>query len=350
MTTQTVEDKNELRCDFGPNARVRYYHGMILTDNHFHAEQSYHRQRFERLNQYAHGSGILCGLTLSPWCCGVKISAGAALDCRGRLIEACESIDIDLSHICDEERKKCLPGQDLGKKSLCLAIRYNEQKAGLEAAYVPGADCDNKTCDYSRIQEGFCVVLLEEDDCQPVPCCECSTDACDQNPDHLRGALDNVKERLEQLCMPKECCDCPSEDKDLVVLGRIEVDCDACTVSVEGYEQYRTYVWTSERSRVLHDALCELRCIIEQMLGSQQSLISDLGERPTNDDVRAGFLPLDGLQNYLTKTEASQLAQTDEIVGILTAHLLERYEAIEKEYGQQANLAMVKRILVENNT
>src|SRR5215475_11750335 len=108
MTTKTMTDcTTEGLCHYDSLTRTRFFHGMLLTDDHLRAEQAYHREAIKRINRHLWGSGIVCGLEVertSGLC--IKVHPGLALDCPGNVVEVCKCITIDLSEVC----KKVYPG------------------------------------------------------------------------------------------------------------------------------------------------------------------------------------------------------------------------------------------------
>ncbi len=89
FVAQPVEDGLETR----PVPERLYLHdGALLTQDHFRAEQLYHRGQVSRLALHLHGYGTVCGLNvqLDPSTgpeVEVKVAPGLALDRLGRLVE-----------------------------------------------------------------------------------------------------------------------------------------------------------------------------------------------------------------------------------------------------------------------
>lgn len=72
--------------------RLSLRDGMLLTQDHFLAEQLYHRGQVARLALHLHGSGTVCGLNVrydpeQGSDVEIKVAPGMALDRLGRLIE-----------------------------------------------------------------------------------------------------------------------------------------------------------------------------------------------------------------------------------------------------------------------
>ena len=62
--TDKCADKDKTFCDYNEFRRLRYFHGMLLDDKDFQAEQQYHAGKRRLLNRMLHGSGVVCGLDI----------------------------------------------------------------------------------------------------------------------------------------------------------------------------------------------------------------------------------------------------------------------------------------------
>ncbi|NUM68888.1 hypothetical protein HUU39_27080 [candidate division KSB1 bacterium] len=113
-----------------------------------------------------HGWGIVCGLGLEwekdeKW---ITVTPGMALDCHGNEIMVCDPVKLDLDALLCPPRPAA-PSQDpcqevkAGSKTYYLTIGYEERMVDPVSVYAPGGGCDEKTCEHSRYQEGFCLQL-----------------------------------------------------------------------------------------------------------------------------------------------------------------------------------------------
>ena len=89
FVARPVEDALEVP---GPPERLFLHDGALLTQEHFRAEQLYHRAQLSRLALHLHGAGTIAGLNVryDPEIgedVEVKVAPGLALDRLGRLIE-----------------------------------------------------------------------------------------------------------------------------------------------------------------------------------------------------------------------------------------------------------------------
>ena len=66
--------------------RPHFFHGMLLTEQDFQAEQDYHINKLRMHNRCLHGGRVACGLDVKLRRNLVYIDPGLALDCCGREI------------------------------------------------------------------------------------------------------------------------------------------------------------------------------------------------------------------------------------------------------------------------
>ncbi|MBE9521888.1 MAG: hypothetical protein IME95_01720, partial [Proteobacteria bacterium] len=167
------KDKSkDMHFDYNSFKRARYFHGMLMTDMDFDVEQIYHNEKRKLLNRMLHGWGVVCGLEVKPTeptsqC--VIVEHGLALDCHGNEILVCEEQTIVLSvKPCASTRAKQQADPCAKYKrdvqeftTLYVVIKYHESANHPVSVYTPGGSCEEKTCDYSRTQEGFCIEVLD---------------------------------------------------------------------------------------------------------------------------------------------------------------------------------------------
>lgn len=287
MTTKpNTECESKRLCVYEPSGRTRFFHGMLLTEQHLLDEQTYHRNALRRVTRYLWGHGVVCGFEVESTAgmC-IKIHPGLALDCQGQVIELCKAQTIDLW---DECRKKMPRGCDTADApkpfDKYLAVRYVEIADDPEPVLAPPDDCGSggdTACEASRVREGFCFLFLDE--CpKPTAGIDSATDApidTDANGDAYAAANadadadaaayddesagangingandayagDQTKSRLAP-CMQRsppcpECaCDCGCGEHRVIVLARLRIDCAAKRVGVSC--EYREYVPSPRR-------------------------------------------------------------------------------------------------------
>lgn len=242
----SAEDKH---CDYNNFKRVRYFHGMLMTDRDFREEQIYHNEKRKLLNRMLQGWGVVCGLGIketSPKSSKIVITPGMALDCCGNEILVCEDFDVDLKKetcICPDTSKDKDPCAEVGKdEKECkyyVAIKYNEVPTDPVPVYTPSGGCEDKVCEYSRTREGFCVKLFKTPPCHAVlpkdglaeDIIECLKGATpsDEKAKCLKKALEAFHDSFceEPYPCPVCCCECGP----YVVLGSIDFSTTKCKVT-----------------------------------------------------------------------------------------------------------------------
>jgi hypothetical protein len=275
--TEKCADKDKAVCDYNEFRRLRYFHGMLLDDKDFRAEQQYHAGKRRLLNRMLHGSGVVCGLDLKSkkdarW---IEVTSGFALDCSGNEIWVNKTQRVDLASLLPPKEKPksadCKPTPDDGDiKTYYIGIRYEEKPTDPVSVYLPSASCEERTCENSRYKEGFCIEVV---DCCPDPVkpglwkklCDCETGKAETDPlgqlcgkcgempkkdATSQGTAANERDRMEAWCKcvqleefcesSVECPECCSCDKPCyVVLGQIKVrDCKIVSVCMNECRRY----------------------------------------------------------------------------------------------------------------
>ncbi len=204
-------------CGYNNLKRTRYFHGQLLTERDFRDEQIYHNEKRKLLNKTLHGWGVVCGLKVkatNPASQFVIVEPGLALDCHGNEIMVCEEQKIDLAaalssldgarssgDLCAEY----LPAAPRLASELYIVIKYRESPSDPVPVYAPSASCEEKTCDYSRTDAGFCIVAMDH---HPHPQ---ETSASDRSSEPFEPCKEPYP------CPPNACC----PDPHYIVLARI---------------------------------------------------------------------------------------------------------------------------------
>lgn len=266
MTTKAKTDgKTKELCHYDSLTRTRFFRGMLLTEEHLSAEQTYHREALKRVNRHLYGPGIVCGLEVdhTTGLC-ITVQPGLALDCHGNAIDVCKPITLDLSDACRQAYPPGCPPQDVKPIKRHLVLRYVEIQADPEPVLTPSDDCTpadpNAKCQASKYREGFCLEIREH--------CP-DTDPCEEKDlagysgvlatvSMLAGSSGtDVVERLRRIrpkCVKSPPCqDCACDDA-AVGLATLELDCAKNMVSVVAC-QCRQYVWSP---RFLRWLACEI--------------------------------------------------------------------------------------------
>ena len=135
--------------------RPRYFSGQLLTQDDLEAEQTYLIDRLRAHNRL-HGWGVVCGLGVEPTdppTGRVVVQPGVALDCTGREIDVCDSIEIDILE---------LIGRDRTTHTAFVTIEYGEEALDT----VPGGDGSGEP---TRIREVPRVAASDEPPQEPSP-------------------------------------------------------------------------------------------------------------------------------------------------------------------------------------
>lgn len=155
------------------NERPRYYARQLVTPDDMTLEQEYFRTRLRRHNRYLHGWGVVCGASVveanQPW--KVIVKPGYILGPYG------DEICIEKDQ-CVDVRKKCTSSQPQDPPdgfdctevqppkpaggTLFVAIRYAESKTRLIRVPLGGCGCEENTCEYSRLGDGYEICILAE--------------------------------------------------------------------------------------------------------------------------------------------------------------------------------------------
>jgi len=262
-------DKDKSICDYSELRRLRYFHGMLLDDKDFNAEQDYHTNKRRFLNRTLHGSGVVCGLDVNgePKGRSIQITSGLALDCSGNEIWVPRPIPIDLAAIlpCKEKSNQLecdepAAGDDK-VTSYWIGIRFDEKPSNPVSVYLPSGSCEERTCENSRWKEGFCIELLKECPkktspkpslgllealctCQTTPEFEKDYDPLCNDCGVLKDAALCKCKQLEKFCEQSVTCpECSCDKSCYVILGRIDVDKE-CRLKSICINDCRRYVLT----------------------------------------------------------------------------------------------------------
>jgi hypothetical protein len=299
-------------CEYNEFRRPRYFHGMLLEERDFQDEQSYHAAKRRMLNRTLHGSGIVCGLELraKPESKEIEITSGLALDCAGNEIWVDKDRRFDLKKLLRTESPKdkqdCPPADDGTTKNYrWVGIRYREEGADPESVYLPGGGCEQRTCEYSRTREGYCMQLVKcrqesAEDGLLKQFCECLKGEGGEvkpktkciNCEGLEGGKLCACMRLQEFCEGSvPCPDCGRCDEyDYVILGRIELDSKLESIVEVCMNDCRKYVLTGKLIQHL---------IVSTLAGAGENLGGKSPDVPLPDAVQIAQNPIFALCWYL---------------------------------------------------
>lgn len=298
MESDGSMDRN---CGNNNSKRVRYFHGMLMTDRDFREEQIYHNKKRKLLNKMLHGWGVVCGLGLGGKTGGstITISPGMALDCHGNEILVCEPYTINLtSETCTgtaTAREKPLTAADCQEleeardksNAIYIGIQYNEVPTDPVPVYAPGSGCEERTCDSSRIREGFCVRIFHQappqpkrhyvnpslikrffDECrQDIEVPSDSSQGASTDSQSVTPGPEAPKAKIQEECLrrkveefskdfcstPLDCPDC-CLDEHYIILGRVEINPAKKTIQ-NIYIDNRSYLLTTHLLQYIFSSL-----------------------------------------------------------------------------------------------
>lgn len=224
---KSVCANKESWCGYNEYRRPRYFHGMLLDDKDFLEEQNYHAGKRRLLNRMLHGSGVVCGLILKgeKEAQAIEVSSGLALDCCGYEIWVNKDETIPLAKLREFAKtpaavNPCIEPHDDPTLKCYVGIRYDEKGTDPVAVYLPGAGCDERTCENSRVKEGYCFEFVNDcpgntaliKECgEALPCPEC--EHCDKPCYVILGQVEYTKEG-RVVAVTNEC-------REYVITGRL---------------------------------------------------------------------------------------------------------------------------------
>jgi hypothetical protein len=216
-------------------------------------------------------------------------------------------------------------------KGYYLGIRYEEKGSDAVPVYLPGGECGERTCEYSRYKEGFCIEIVDccqeksppgllkgfcecQEGCEPKTamdsdcwCCETLREKITKCREEIskypkeeqkkiaekQAQLTDLKAaycrclRLAEFCEESvpchECCSCGCHHCH-VVLGKVEVDEKGCICKV-CINECREYVLTGPMLKHL---------IVSILAGSENAFAPPL---PPAESIAAN--PIGALCSYL---------------------------------------------------
>jgi hypothetical protein len=239
MKTNTI--CQDTPCDRGVAELPRFYARQLITADDLTLEQQYFRNKLRAHNRLLHGWGVVCGATVcripdqnggyEPW--KVVVRPGYILGPFGDeiLIDRPRVFDIRTAGVIGRPDD---PGTDMVDPwcsqvyrtdpltgDLYVAVKYKESQSRPVRVQPAGCGCDDNSCEYSRLQDGYEISIIDD-------CPEAEPPAPHKTfPDYLQeiGLMEGPNGLLGA-CVP-----CPTEP--WVVLAKITVDDDGQIIEID---------------------------------------------------------------------------------------------------------------------
>lgn len=181
--------------------RNRYYYGKLLDVSHFELEQNYLNGKRWLLNRLIAGTGVVCGLAVTPAVNGTRliIDPGVAIDGWGReIVAASPSLAFDPRALTDDDGN--VVGTLDGAGSVTVSICYRE--CGIDPAPVMIASCKpDGNCATSITREQYCIVVKEGTAVpNPLTCTFPGLFVLPENSTDLPDILPALSKRLAEGC------------------------------------------------------------------------------------------------------------------------------------------------------
>lgn len=149
-------------CGTPQLARNTWYQGKLLTERDLTDEQRYVLGKITRHNQYLHGSGIICGLTVlphpNPACRAeyVVVEPGYAVDCCGHEILLTHEETVPLADLIRKTWEYEHPDEPLtGAHRVQLCVSYKECLTENVQALLDDCGCDDTACRPNRVLDSY---------------------------------------------------------------------------------------------------------------------------------------------------------------------------------------------------
>jgi hypothetical protein len=248
------DDGTEL-ASLAPPTRNRYFYGKLLDVLHFDLEQTYMNRKRWLLNRLAVGSGVLCGLSVTPSGdgSGVVVAPGVAIDPLGReIVVPVPSQKVDPHQPTDGCGKPF--GDPVSETVVTVCLAYHECESEPVPAMV--CDCDGQSgCQASSIRERY--MLLVQAQAPPTIDVSCQIPDLYQVPKEGPGLKISYPALVDRVDAP-----CPDPSGSCVAVAQV-------TVPAEGEAITEAMIDMNPRPIVYSNELLfeMLSCLAEQSGG-----------------------------------------------------------------------------------
>jgi len=172
MCTKVISLQECSEARLGQLERVKFFPRMLLTAEDMVAESEYHREKLKRHNRFLHGTGIVCGLDVTPApapnpSTAIQVGSGYALSPCGDEIFVGEPVIIDLKNCgpgatTDPCEPSIIRGGNGVGATITVGIKFADCLAKPVRAMPAGCACEDEDCEYSRIRDSFQISCLED--------------------------------------------------------------------------------------------------------------------------------------------------------------------------------------------
>lgn len=144
-----------------PFERNRYFYGKLLSVDDFETEQKYMNNKRCLINRFIHGTGVVCGLSVTPVNDGsISVEKGIAFDNFGREIVVDSPVIKKLSMIDGFDNYN---DQDLNNSHLYLCIEYHEEEKEPVHSITNSKTKGIDGVEYNKYMEGFHLYLTNQE-------------------------------------------------------------------------------------------------------------------------------------------------------------------------------------------
>jgi hypothetical protein len=184
-TTTSSSCSTASPCSTPVAERPRYYPRQIITPDDLMLEQEYFRNKLRRHNRLVHGWGVVCGAQVcltpqtnasasatnsyQPWM--ETVTTGYILGPYGDeiLIDCCRSVDVRTTGTGGVTGDPCVQVSDpwctevntqSTPSTVYIAVKSKECKGRPVRVQPLGCGCNDNTCEYSRLQDGYEIGVL----------------------------------------------------------------------------------------------------------------------------------------------------------------------------------------------
>ena len=192
--------------------RNRYFFGKMMDVAQFEKEQIYFRTQLALLNRLVIGTGVVCGLEVTPDASvkgNVSISAGVAIDGLGRFVIVPAPVSVSPAQLTDDLGKP--QGSPLTSGTTLISLCFAETCADPVSVFATGCDSPGD-CAASTIVEAYRIIVqMAPSTTPPVPTCT------------IKGFAKMADKELQKTLAEIVGAKCPDPGAACVPLARVDL-------------------------------------------------------------------------------------------------------------------------------